>query len=87
MTIRKVDMSQKAWDENRERARAAVLEDPGSFCLADNRWLGEDVVEAVNAWVEARGGQAYLEKLEKEAEMTRQKSLRRLMIEYGRVIR
>lgn len=65
--IEKADMGEKGWNEYRERVRKAALENPGSFCRADNRWLGEDVVKAVNDWVEANGGQAYLDELEKRA--------------------
>ena len=64
----KADMGEKGWGEYRERVRKAALKNPGSFCRADNRWLGDDVVKAVNDWVEAKGGQAYLDELEKKAQ-------------------
>lgn len=77
--IQKLDMSEKGWNEFRERVRQAALKNPGRFCRADNCWLGEDVIRAVSTWVEAHGGTAYLEELEEKAEAARKQSLSQLL--------
>ncbi|MBW2169980.1 MAG: hypothetical protein JRG69_12130 [Deltaproteobacteria bacterium] len=78
--IEKVDMGEKGWSEYREKVRKAALKNPGSFCRADNRWLGEDVVKAVNDWVEARGGQAYLDEVERKAKAAFDTSMTSLLL-------
>lgn len=76
----KADMSEKGWNEYRERVRKVALKNPGSFCRVDNRWLGEDVVKAVNDWVEARGGQAYLDEMERKAKTAFDNSMTSLLL-------